>query len=89
MKLESLEVDDLIFMDDSLCSYYKRLWSKCKRLWTSKYIHNFWVSNGSVSIKIGENSKPNTINITDLSLHLLCSSDVFIPDSCVIAFIYS
>ena len=64
MKLESLEVDSPIFINDSLCSYYKHLWSKCKRLWTKKYIHTFWVSNGSVKIKIRENSKPKTISHT-------------------------
>ena len=59
MKLESLEVDNPIFINDSLCSYYKRL--------CSKYIHTFWVSNGSVKIEIRDNSKPNTVShITDL-----------------------
>ena len=51
MKLESLEVDNSVFINNSLCSFYKRLWSKCKRLWTYKYIYTFWVSNGSVKIK--------------------------------------
>ena len=32
MKLESLEVDNPIFINDSLCSYYKCLWFKFKRL---------------------------------------------------------
>ena len=60
-------VDNPIFINDSLCRYYKCLWSKCKRIWTNKYIHNFWVANGSVKIKAKENSKPNTIShITDL-----------------------
>ena len=58
MKLESLEVDDPIFINDIVCSYYQRLWSKCKRL---KYIQTFWLSNGSVK-KLMENPKPNTIN---------------------------
>ena len=67
MKLESLEVDNPIFINDSLCSYYNRLWSKCKRLWTNKYIHTIWVSNGSVKIKVREIFKPNTVShITDL-----------------------
>ena len=67
MKLESLEVDNPIFITDSLCSYYKCLKCKCKRLWTNKYVHTFCVSNGSVEIKVRENSNPNTIShITDL-----------------------
>ena len=41
VKLELLKVDNSIFINDSLCSYYKRLWSKCMKLWTNKYIHSF------------------------------------------------
>ena len=48
MKLGPLENDNPTFINDSVCSYYKRLWSTCKRLWTNEYIHTFWVSNGSV-----------------------------------------
>ena len=67
MKLELLEVDNPIIINDGLCSYYKYLWSKCKRLWTNKYMHTFWVLNSSMKIKVRENSKPNTIShITDL-----------------------
>ena len=62
MKLESLEVDNTIFINDSLCNYYKRLLSKCKRLWTNKYIHSFCASNGFVEKIITENSKSNTIS---------------------------
>ena len=57
MKLESLEVDNSIFISDSLCSYYKCLWSKCKRLWTNMYIHTFWLSYGSEKKSKG---KPQT-----------------------------
>ena len=35
VKMESLKVDNSIFINDSLCNYYKHLWSKCKRLWTN------------------------------------------------------
>ena len=27
------------------------LWRKCKKLWSSKYIHASWVSNGTLRIK--------------------------------------
>ena len=67
MKLELLEVDNPIIINDGLCSYYKYLWSKCKRLSANKYMHTFWVLNSSMKIKVRENSKPNTIShITDL-----------------------
>ena len=69
MKLESIQVDNSIFISDSLYSYYKRLWSKCKTFWTNKHIHAFWVLNVSVKIKIRKNSKPTTISyITDLEI---------------------
>ena len=56
MKMESQEAHNPIFINGSFRSYYKRLLSKCKRLWTSKYIHTFWVSNGSVKIKVRKRS---------------------------------
>ena len=33
----------LLFINPSLCSYYKYLWSKCKALWSGKLISSFWV----------------------------------------------
>lgn len=40
-KLKSLSTDDtglpnLVFINESLCSYYKIIWSKCKKLWRDK-----------------------------------------------------
>ena len=33
-------------------------------LWsTNKYMHNFWMSNGSIRIKVRENPKPNTVSL--------------------------
>ena len=34
-----------LFINPSLCSYCKYLWSKCKTLWSGKLISSFWVSN--------------------------------------------
>ena len=62
LKLESVEVDNFVFINDSLCSYYKRL--RYMTLWsTNKYMHNFWMSNGSIRIKVRENPKPNTVSL--------------------------
>ena len=41
---------------------------------TNKYIHTFWMSNGSVKIKVRENSKPNTIS-------LITSLEEIFPDN--------
>ena len=38
-------------LDKRLCFYHKKLWSKCKNLWTFKLILGYWVSNGSAKDK--------------------------------------
>ena len=48
-------------LNDSLCSYYKMLWRKCKKLWSSKYIHAFWVFNGTLRLKLTENGRVHMI----------------------------
>ena len=57
--------------------FHKRLWSKYIKLWTNKYIHNFWVSNGSTKIKWRENSKPNAISHHTSLENLLPDNELF------------
>ena len=33
------------------------LWRKCEKLWSSKFIHAFWASNGSIKLKIADIDK--------------------------------
>ena len=33
------------------------LWEKCKKFWSSKYIRAFWVSNGTLRLKLTENGR--------------------------------
>ena len=61
MNLSSVGINNSVFINDSLCSYYKMLWRKCKTLWSSKYIHAFWVSNGTLRLKITENGRVHII----------------------------
>ena len=35
----------IVFINDNLCSYYRFLWSECKKLRSKKFIVSFWVSN--------------------------------------------
>ena len=35
-----------VFINESLCRYYKFLWNNCKKLWTEEWIEAFSVSNG-------------------------------------------
>ena len=37
-----------IYVNESLCGYYKGLWNMCKMIKSQGLIHSFWVSNGSV-----------------------------------------
>ena len=40
------------FINESLCGYYKLLWSKCKKLLLDEKIASFWVTNETVKIKL-------------------------------------
>ena len=54
LKSESLNLPASlkIYINESLCPYYKKLWTKCKKLWDAKRILSFWVSNGSIRVKL-------------------------------------
>ena len=41
MNLCSVGINNPVFINDSLYSYYKMSWRKCKKLWSSKYIDAF------------------------------------------------
>ena len=77
--LKDLTADDLdlpqgtkIFVNQSLCPYYRILWSKTKCLQSMGKINNFFISGGTVKIKIDENSKPLTItHLDDLAINFL------------------
>ena len=67
LNLSSLWIKNRVFINDSLCSYYKMLWSKCKNLSSNKSIYIFRVLNGSFRLKIGENDRVNIItHLSDL-----------------------
>ena len=53
-----------IFINTSLCPYYRMLWSKCKRLQELSNISNFYISSGTIKVKITENSSPIAITYT-------------------------
>ena len=50
--IRSIDTDsNKVFINESLCRYHKFLWSKCKKLWTVKWIEAFWVSNGQIGLR--------------------------------------
>ena len=58
------EEKNKIYVNESLCPYYRVLWAKCKKLHHLQKIFSFYTSNGSVKIKINENDKGITITHT-------------------------
>ena len=65
--LKSIGIATPVYINDSLCFCYKKLWSNCKKLWTNKFIFGYWVSNVSVEIRISERSPAKIISyIVDL-----------------------
>ena len=75
--LRDLNMDDLdlprdtkIYINQSLCPYYRILWSKAKRLQNIGSIDSFYISSGSIKIKVTENSSPITImHLDDFKIH--------------------
>ena len=49
MNLYSIGVNSPVFINDSLCS---RCYGENAKLWSNKYIHAFWVSNGILRLKL-------------------------------------
>ena len=76
-KLKSVDITkvglpqgSLVFINQSLCSYYKYLRSLCKRLHSKKLIHSFWVSNRNVNLKVPENTPVLLVShVSDLEKH--------------------
>ena len=67
-ELKNLDMTDLdfsegtkIFVNESLCPYYRWLWSVCKKLRERKYIHSFFTSNGTIKVMLSENGRAHSI----------------------------
>ena len=75
--LEDSTMDDMdlprctkIFVNQSLCPYYRILWSKSKGLHSMGIISSFFISGGTVKVKITENSRPLAItHLSDFTVH--------------------
>ena len=63
----SIGIRSPVYINDSLYKYFKMLWWKCKKLCVNKLVHLFWVSNGSIRLKVPDNEKSYMISkINDL-----------------------
>ena len=77
MNLSSIGITTPMYINDSLCSYYKMLRRKCKKLWSSKFVHTFWVSNGSIKLKIADNDRVYTITHNNDLEELFCGTNFY------------
>ena len=50
-----------IYVNDSLCPYYRGLWNECKKPWNNKKIYSYFTVNGTVRIKQVENGRYKSI----------------------------
>ena len=57
-----------LFINPSLCSYYKYLWSKCKALWSGKLTSLFWETNDPLRIKSGDDTVKSVTHKDDLKV---------------------
>lgn len=47
----NFQVGSNVFVNESLCQYYKFLWSNLKRLKYERKIHSFWIRNGTLKYR--------------------------------------
>ena len=57
-----VETNSKVFVNESLCKYYKLLWSQCKSLWNDKMIFAFWTTNASLKLKFRQDGRVHTIS---------------------------
>ena len=51
-KTVSMPSGKKIYINESLYTCYKKLWSKCKKLKDAKHILSFWMSNDLIRVKL-------------------------------------
>ena len=69
--LKSLNISSPVFINDSLCHYYKVLWSKCKKLLSGGFINAFWFTGSMFRVKLTESSRPSNVS------HLVDLEEIF------------
>ena len=75
--LRNLNLEDLgfheeneIYINGSLCQYYRMLWFKSKKLHSMGRIHSSQIADESINIKVHENSTPLAItHVNDFEYH--------------------
>ena len=57
MNLSSLSINSSTYINDSLYTYYKMLWGKCRKHFLNKCIHSFQVTNYAIKLKTAKNER--------------------------------
>ena len=60
-----LPYQNKLFINKSLCPYYKVIWAKNKKLQSLSKIHSFFVLCGTTKIRVSENSPPLSLTHVD------------------------
>ena len=60
-----------IYINESVCKYYKYLWWKYKLLQTRGNIQSFWVTNGSIRIRNQDDKVTSVTHTEDSERHFL------------------
>ena len=70
--LKDLDATDLdlpagtkLYINDSLCPYYKGLWNETKKLWNKKKILSYFTVSGTVRIRLQEKGPYSIITHID------------------------
>ena len=60
IKIEDIDLprQSKLFINKSLCPYYKVTWAKSKKLHSLGKIHSFFISGDTIKIRVSENSSP-------------------------------
>ena len=56
-----LSINSSVYLNDSLCTDYKILRGKCRKLLLNKYIYSFRVTNGTIKLTTVENGRVHAI----------------------------
>ena len=52
------------------------LWGKCRKLLFSKYIHSFWVKNGTIKLKTVDNGRAHAVTHRNDLVELFPDNDI-------------
>ena len=51
-----------IFINESLCPYYRGIWNKCKNLRGKQKVYQYYTTNGLIRLRIEESGQAKTIS---------------------------